>query len=633
MGMKNKLLGFAVTIAAIFFFFFIILTITPPRPADTTSPRMYYVDNLSGSDSHSGTSTDQAWKTIAKVNGSQFHPGDWILFKRGGIWREKLIIPSSGVRDNLILFGAYGTGAKPIITGADLVTGWTQYSGNIYVADVGFLTPPTQLYVDDVYYDIARYPADGFILATSDAKNAHSIVAADLPLSPEQIIGATVIAKPVPWLFDSSKAADYDPSSHTITLDGVVDKQSPDQVMRTGYGFYLENKLWMLDTEKEWYYDSSSGKIYLWMTDNPNKHTVEVSIRDTGVYAVKNYLIIRNLAITKANGTDILMDYSTGITLRDLDLQGGFQGIWLAGATDCSITNNSIQSTLTSGIIVNADGPTKSNNVLISKNVLNNCGYVGLSPRPGEYVGISGAGSNINIADNTLTNIGNNGIGFGNGSHNTIQNNTLTNTCLVEDDAGAIHLAGHSSEDVDNRVIGNIITNAIGNNSGTPSDPGGKGIYLDGYIMNVTVQDNKISNVTYGIMSEASGNKIIGNVVRGATFIAVYIDQQKNAPETIQNQVITNNIFECTSKETSPAIYPDVAYPFGESDYNIYYHPNYAYPIRTWGANTTKKEFYSLDAWRTASGQDAHSLAVKTGYPTPIVTPPTSPSSTTSTSR
>jgi hypothetical protein len=86
----------------------------------------YYVDNAAGDDLNSGTSQDQAWKTIAKVNGSSFRPGDQILFKRGGVWREQLTIPSSGVAGNPITYGAYGSGAKPIITGADTVTNWTQ---------------------------------------------------------------------------------------------------------------------------------------------------------------------------------------------------------------------------------------------------------------------------------------------------------------------------------------------------------------------------------------------------------------------------------------------------------------------------------------------------------------------------
>jgi len=56
----------------------------------------YYVDATNGNDSNNGISGLTPWKTIAKVNASNFNPGDQILFKRGEVWREQLIVPSTG---------------------------------------------------------------------------------------------------------------------------------------------------------------------------------------------------------------------------------------------------------------------------------------------------------------------------------------------------------------------------------------------------------------------------------------------------------------------------------------------------------------------------------------------------------
>jgi len=89
----------------------------------------YYVDATSGSDSAAGTSDSTPWKTISKVNGSSFSAGDSILFKRGETWREQLTVPSSGSSGNPITFSAYGSGNKPIISGAALLSpggSWTQ---------------------------------------------------------------------------------------------------------------------------------------------------------------------------------------------------------------------------------------------------------------------------------------------------------------------------------------------------------------------------------------------------------------------------------------------------------------------------------------------------------------------------
>ena len=81
----------------------------------------YYVDATEGSDTNMGNSPTAPWRSMARVNAHVFHPGDSILFKRGRIWREQLIISSSGREGDPILYGAYGTSeAKPIINGADL---------------------------------------------------------------------------------------------------------------------------------------------------------------------------------------------------------------------------------------------------------------------------------------------------------------------------------------------------------------------------------------------------------------------------------------------------------------------------------------------------------------------------------
>ncbi len=85
----------------------------------------YYVDCQAASDRGAGTSIDTAWKTIARVNAASLSPGDVVLLRRGGMWRETLTPPTSGSEGDPITFGAYGSGDKPIINGADPVSGWT----------------------------------------------------------------------------------------------------------------------------------------------------------------------------------------------------------------------------------------------------------------------------------------------------------------------------------------------------------------------------------------------------------------------------------------------------------------------------------------------------------------------------
>ncbi len=84
----------------------------------------YYVDNA-GADSNNGATVGTPWQHLSKVNGSSFRPGDSVLLKRGGVWREQLNTPSSGASGNPINFGAYGAGARPQINASDLVNSWS----------------------------------------------------------------------------------------------------------------------------------------------------------------------------------------------------------------------------------------------------------------------------------------------------------------------------------------------------------------------------------------------------------------------------------------------------------------------------------------------------------------------------
>ena len=116
---------------------------TQPAPTGPT----YYVDNcvVIGSDANNGTSTATPWLTINKVNASTFNPGDSILFESTCTWREQLTVPSSGSAASPITFGAYGTGAQPIISGADLLTSWVSETPLYYASA---LVQPNQVFRD-----------------------------------------------------------------------------------------------------------------------------------------------------------------------------------------------------------------------------------------------------------------------------------------------------------------------------------------------------------------------------------------------------------------------------------------------------------------------------------------------------
>jgi Periplasmic copper-binding protein (NosD) len=99
------------------FILVLLLGLVPGAPGTT-----YYVSSASGRDTNSGLSVKLAWNTIARVNQAKLGAGDFVLFKRGEVWRETLTPSASGSTGKPITFGAFGRGPKPVISGSDLVS-------------------------------------------------------------------------------------------------------------------------------------------------------------------------------------------------------------------------------------------------------------------------------------------------------------------------------------------------------------------------------------------------------------------------------------------------------------------------------------------------------------------------------
>ena len=105
----------------------------------------YYVDSSTGDDSSSGRSPSSAWRTIAKVNSIALAPGETVYLRRGAIWRETLEPRNGGAPGHPVTFTAYGSGPAPIISGSDIVTGWSSTDVSIFHARS---SRPNNVYVD-----------------------------------------------------------------------------------------------------------------------------------------------------------------------------------------------------------------------------------------------------------------------------------------------------------------------------------------------------------------------------------------------------------------------------------------------------------------------------------------------------
>ena len=82
---------------------------------------VYYLDGLSGHDSNAGTSQENPWRSLVKLQGIEFQPGDKILLKAGTKFAGRLHPKGSGRDGSPIVIDRYGEGANPIVAGGSKV--------------------------------------------------------------------------------------------------------------------------------------------------------------------------------------------------------------------------------------------------------------------------------------------------------------------------------------------------------------------------------------------------------------------------------------------------------------------------------------------------------------------------------
>lgn len=103
------------------------------------APATYYVD-CEGNDGNSGTTPEQAWRSVDRANRAELQPGDSLLFKRGCRWDTPTQLEADwrGTAAAPIVIGAYGDGTRPMIvnTGsADRRGGVIEVSGEYLIVE------------------------------------------------------------------------------------------------------------------------------------------------------------------------------------------------------------------------------------------------------------------------------------------------------------------------------------------------------------------------------------------------------------------------------------------------------------------------------------------------------------------
>lgn len=595
-----------------FLLFFIILNLS----AEATT---YYVSN-SGNDNNSGTSAASPWQTLNKVNSFKFYPGDNILFNSGNTFYGSIIVTNSGSSGNPITYGAYGSGANPIISGFTNVTSWANKGGNIWESSsaVSTLSYCNIVSINGVNTPMGRYPNSGYLTYQSYSGNT-SITSSSLTGSPNWT-GADVAVKVYRWEVD--RATIKSQSGGTLNLTPMAGGGASNN-----FGFFIENDIRTLDAQNEWYFNPSSKKISVYSIGQPSNvrvgsvsHVVDLSANNI------NYVVIDHLATEGSNDGQIYSWNGNYVNITNCSVAfSGGDGIY-TGGNYSSVSNNVITDCSDNGIFL-AFGNSGGHSV--KYNVIKRTGIItGILPRDYAGSGIRGASQNSLIQYNDIDSSGYCGINF---RRNNVQvrNNLVNHSGLLRDDAGGIY-TGYANE-TGKIIDGNIILNSEGTSAGTNKPSAytlARGIYIDEGGTSITISNN---SVAYGnnsgiFIHNANNITVTNNTVydNGTGNVSSSLGQMEfqynpvipSSANIIRGNVLTKNIFF-----SKTAIQPTLYYSssstltdaklFGTANGNYYAKPisnsNYINFVTT--TSPWPGVFYSLPTWQVFSGQDAQSFA------------------------
>lgn len=96
--------------------FFILIAFESFAQKHSNKYKEYYISSSQGNDNNDGSSPQNAWKSLSKLNATTFSFGDKILLRAGDTWtKESIKLKGSGKHDMPIVIDKYGEGNKPRI--------------------------------------------------------------------------------------------------------------------------------------------------------------------------------------------------------------------------------------------------------------------------------------------------------------------------------------------------------------------------------------------------------------------------------------------------------------------------------------------------------------------------------------
>ncbi len=565
--------------------------------SDLSGRTVYYVDPDGNDTQNDGKSPSTPWKTLNKVQGFAFQPGDAILLKCGGVWEERLILRGDAdakpIQPVNLLIGAYAKDSTPANACTDAnrpkIKGNTSLRGVTWAAsDLGagiykatLSQAMTRLFRNGEPEMPARYPnpQPGKIFArasTLNSKNSFKIRGAELEdLKNRELKDATVYLRTVAYMVEAAKVASFEPTTGVVVLDRDLVF-----TIKENTGYILEGQSWMVDQPGEWWFDAATKVLHYKAATAPTADSgLEAGVRDRGiwVYAVAG-LQIERLRFEGHEEAGIVLDATNNAVVRDVVVTHSHnQGIYAGGSPGTQVLNSRVDAAGMFGVdVFNSNGSKVVGNLVTRTGKYRVASPFGAKGSPrgairaqgdntladGNYVFESAVGGIIygkNTAEKDASgkDIPKDVDNLRTGT--TVTNNTVVRPCLMLTDCGGIYTSsGYEVKpgEIRNRVLNNIVagvksnldgTNLYGTNVNLVAGVNqAVGIYLDDLAANVEVANNLVADAEVGIyVHNGVANRVHDNVVRGATYTSFLgsFDHDVGTPDVMRKNELRNNTF------------------------------------------------------------------------------------------
>lgn len=552
-----------------------------------------------------------------------------VLFERGGKWSGTITVPR-----NNIIYGSWGQGENPVLTGFETISGWTNEGNGIYSRTLTVQSNPEIVTVNGVQYAMGRTPnSNRYNPAYSDYYHIDSYTGTTSITDNEcnsatiNWTGAELVVKSDGW---SKIWMEYPITNHTgttLTFSGG-DSGQPNAA---GFGYFIQNDIRTLDQFGEWFY--GSGKLYMYFgAASPTSYTVKVSTKNTLIDVVtRDYITVKNISFEGANQNAIETNsssYANNLTIEYCDFNFNNRSIYANASPEltvrnCTMINNSFMAIYnhwdmdgayigyntidSTGLIVGVgsgestwyrgialysvygDHSLSSKNAIIERNNITNSGYISLT------MGSDSAKVRYNYIDKyNLTCSDGGGIYYGvpvaYQSYGMLVDHNIVLNGLTNDEADGFPLGQNTTANYNiyfdyqsfggHTVSNNIVANTEG-----------YGIMVHGS-PNMTITDNKIYNCDEGIVFQQLNDYVTGT------------DSARN------NTVLRNEIVSTAAGQNmiwARSVINDF-YKYGDIDTNYYvsHHGNiapFSTLVNTWSA--TPRGF---ENWQDYTTLDENSM-------------------------